>query len=63
MAPDALFVDLLRSQDEAKAVLEVVLITRDDDASPSTDTRNRRVLGIVSHKEDWDLTEEGGYVP
>lgn len=48
--------DLLRSPDEAKVVLEATLVTASE---TSQDLQNRRVLAVVSHKDDWDLTEEG----
>ncbi|KAF8957550.1 Endonuclease/exonuclease/phosphatase [Flammula alnicola] len=47
--------DLLRSPDEATVVLEATLVT----TSENQDAHNRRVLAVVSHKDDWDLTEEG----
>jgi phosphatidylinositol-bisphosphatase len=51
--------DLLRSPDEVKVVLEATLVTTSD---ANQDLQNRRVLAVVSHKEDWDLTEEGRYI-
>jgi phosphatidylinositol-bisphosphatase len=51
--------DLLRSPDEAKVVLEATLFTASE---TSQDLQNRRVLAVISHKDDWDLTEEGRYM-
>ncbi|KIM41337.1 hypothetical protein M413DRAFT_146739 [Hebeloma cylindrosporum] len=48
--------DLLRSPDVAKVVLEATLVTASE---TSQDLQNRRVLAVISHKDDWDLTEEG----
>ncbi|KAF8961879.1 DNase I-like protein [Flammula alnicola] len=55
MAAITLLRDLLRSPDEATVVLEATLVT----TSENQDAHNRRVLAVVSHKDDWDLTEEG----
>ena len=55
MASLSLLQDLLRLPDEAKVVLEAAVVT----TSENQDPHNRRILAIVSHKEDWDLTEEG----
>jgi len=59
MPATSLVGDLLRSPDEAKVVLEVTLVTASE---MSQDLQNRRVLAVISHKDDWDLTEEGRYV-
>lgn len=57
-APDSQIQTLLRSPDEVKAVLEVTLSTIAE-SDPRRDLQNRRILAVVSHKDDWDLTEEG----
>ena len=67
MAALSLVQNLLRSPDEVKAVLEATLVNNLDSSSspsstatPSTkDTQNKRVLAVVSHRDDWDLSEEG----
>ncbi|KJA23929.1 hypothetical protein HYPSUDRAFT_136984 [Hypholoma sublateritium FD-334 SS-4] len=51
----SLLQDLLRLPDEARVVLEAAVVT----TSENQDPHNRRILAVVSHKEDWDLTEEG----
>jgi phosphatidylinositol-bisphosphatase len=51
--------DLLRSPDNAKVVLEATLVTASE---TSQDLQNRRVLAVISHRDDWDLTEEGWYI-
>ncbi|KDR77003.1 hypothetical protein GALMADRAFT_246188 [Galerina marginata CBS 339.88] len=48
--------DFLKPPDEAKVVLEATLVTSSES---NQDVQNRRVLAVVSHKDDWDLTEEG----
>jgi len=48
--------DLLRPPDDVKFVLEATLVTSSDS---NQDTRNRRLLAAVAHKDDWNLTEEG----
>jgi len=68
MAAMDLVQDLLKSPDEVKAILEVTQFlasTTNDEPAPDArrDAHNRRVLAIISHKDDWDLTEEGWYVP
>jgi len=50
--------NLLRSPDEVKVVLEATFVTTTE-ADSRRDLRNRRILAVVSHKDDWDLTEEG----
>jgi len=59
MPATSLVSDLLRSPDEARVVLEATLVTASE---MSQDLQNRRVLAVISHKDDWDLTEEGRYV-
>ncbi|KAF8152980.1 DNase I-like protein [Crassisporium funariophilum] len=66
MATHALIQNILRSPDDVKVVLEATLVdtatTRDNintPHDPRRDLQNRRVLAVVSHKDDWDLTEEG----
>lgn len=44
--------NLLRSPDEVKVALEVTTAEADL-------RRDRRILAVISHKDDWDLTEEG----
>jgi phosphatidylinositol-bisphosphatase len=53
--------ELLRSTDEVKAVLEATLIPNPSDAEPDEDAGNKRILAVISHKDDWDLIEEGWY--
>ena len=53
--------ELLRSTDEVKAVLEATLIPNPSDAEPDEDVGNKRILAVISHKDDWDLIEEGWY--
>lgn len=48
--------NLLRSTEEVKGVLETTLITSTESTQ---DAQNKRVLAVISHKDDWDLTEEG----
>jgi inositol polyphosphate 5-phosphatase INPP5B/F len=50
--------NLLRSPDEVKVALETTFVTTIDSDS-RRDLQNRRILAVVSHKDDWDLTEEG----
>lgn len=57
--------ELLRSTDEVRAVLEVTSIPSSTDAEPTSgqqDAASKRILAVISHKDDWDLTEEGWYV-
>ncbi|KAF9552113.1 DNase I-like protein [Agrocybe pediades] len=53
--------DLLRPPDDVKFVLEATLVTSSEssNSNPTQDTRNRRLLAAVAHKDDWNLTEEG----
>ena len=53
--------ELLRSTDEVKAVLEANLIPNSSDTEPDEDAGNKRILAVISHKDDWDLIEEGWY--
>lgn len=48
--------NLLRSTDAVKVVLDVTLVTNSESAQ---DVQNRRVLAVISHKDDWNLSEEG----
>ncbi|KAF8909683.1 Endonuclease/exonuclease/phosphatase [Gymnopilus junonius] len=57
MAALALIQNILRSPDEVKAVLEAALV--DPSGTSGNDAQSRRVLAVVSHRDDWDLTEEG----
>ena len=50
---------LLRSPDEVKIVLEATFVTAAGESDSRRDPQNRRILAVVSHKDDWDLTEEG----
>ena len=49
---------LLRAPDDVKVVLEATFVTTVESESRK-DIQNRRILAIVSHKDEWDLTEEG----
>ena len=49
---------LVRSPDDVKVVLEATFVTTAESES-KRDLQNRRILAIVSHKDEWDLTEEG----
>ncbi|KAJ3544105.1 hypothetical protein NMY22_g2904 [Coprinellus aureogranulatus] len=53
--------EILRSTDEVRAVLEVTVIPSSSDSEPGLDedAGNRRILAVISHKDDWDLIEEG----
>ncbi|KAF9531074.1 Endonuclease/exonuclease/phosphatase [Crepidotus variabilis] len=62
MSSLAIASEFIRSSDELRAVLEVTqIVNKSLDSSPQTspETRDRCVLLVVSHKDDWDLTEEG----
>ncbi|KAF9045408.1 DNase I-like protein [Panaeolus papilionaceus] len=63
MAARTLVNDLLRSSDELKAVLEATYVVPGAGTAETQDARNsiknRRVLAVVSHKDEWDMTEEG----
>jgi inositol polyphosphate 5-phosphatase INPP5B/F len=48
---------LLKFPDDVKVVLEATFVTTVE--SESRILQNRRILAIVSHKDEWDLTEEG----
>ncbi|PPQ69978.1 hypothetical protein CVT25_001530 [Psilocybe cyanescens] len=48
--------NLLRSTDQVKVVLDATLVTTSESAQ---DAQSRRVLAVISHKDDWNLTEEG----
>ena len=58
--------ELLRSSDEVKAVLEATVIPNSNGSEPPRAppevAEDRRILAVVSHKDDWDLIEEGWYV-
>jgi hypothetical protein len=55
--------NLLRYPDQVRTVLEVTQITNESTAQYSqgghAKSRNRRVLAVISHKDDWSPTEEG----
>ncbi|KAJ2922908.1 hypothetical protein H1R20_g14166, partial [Candolleomyces eurysporus] len=55
--------ELLRSSDEVKAVLEATVIPNSNGSEPPLAlpevAEDRRILAVVSHKDDWDLVEEG----
>ncbi|TFK29490.1 DNase I-like protein [Coprinopsis marcescibilis] len=55
--------DILRSTDEVKVVLEAVFIPSSapnaSTPDPRLDGQNKRILAVISHKDDWDLSEEG----
>jgi phosphatidylinositol-bisphosphatase len=48
---------LLRFPDDVKVVLEAFVTTVESESR--RDLQNKRILAIVSHKDEWDLTEEG----
>lgn len=50
---------LLSFPDDVKVVLEATFVTTVEEAESRRDLQNRRILAIVSHKDEWDLTEEG----
>jgi phosphatidylinositol-bisphosphatase len=58
--------ELLRSSDEVKAILEATVIPNSNGSEPPRAppevAEDRRILAVVSHKDDWDLIEEGWYV-
>lgn len=58
--------ELLRSSDEVKVVLEATVIPNSNGSEPPSAPQeiaeDRRILAVVSHKDDWDLIEEGWYV-
>ena len=49
---------LLKFPDDVKVVLEATFVTTVESES-RRDPQNRRILAVVSHKDEWDLTEEG----
>ncbi|EAU84020.2 hypothetical protein CC1G_11458 [Coprinopsis cinerea okayama7 len=54
--------NLLRSTDEVKVVLEAIFIpgsAASQVPDARQDAQNKRILAVISHKDDWDLTEEG----
>ena len=51
--------NLLRSPDEVKVTLETTFVTTIDSDSPRDLQQNRRILAVVSHIDEWNLTEEG----
>ncbi|PPR03410.1 hypothetical protein CVT24_012705 [Panaeolus cyanescens] len=63
MAARTLINELLRSSDELKAVLEATYVVPGAGTAEAQDARNnmknRRVLAVVAHKDEWDMTEEG----
>ena len=48
----------LKFPDDVKVVLEANFVTTVESES-RRDLQNRRILAVVSHKDEWDLTEEG----
>ena len=54
---------LFRSPHDVKAVLEATFVTTVESESrrdpQNRDPQNRRLLAIISHKDEWALTEEG----
>ena len=58
MALNSQIQNLLRSPDEIKVILEATFVPAIESDSPRN-LQSRRILAIVSHKDDWDLTEEG----
>lgn len=50
---------LLRAPDEVKVALEATFVTTAVESDSRKDLHNRRILAVVSHKDDWNLTEEG----
>lgn len=67
---EGLLNDILRPSDEVKVVLEAVLAQPSSGTNlhapgvhdPRHNVQNRCVLAVISHKDDWDLTEEGRWV-
>lgn len=67
VAVEGLLNDILRPSDEVKVVLEAVLAQTSSGTNlhapgvhdPRQNVQNRCVLAVISHKDDWDLTEEG----
>lgn len=49
---------LSKFPDDVKVVLEATFVTTVQSES-RRDVQNRRILAVVSHKDEWDLTEEG----
>ena len=49
---------LVRGPYVVKVVLDATFVTTVESES-RRDPQNRRILAIVSHKDEWDLTEEG----
>jgi phosphatidylinositol-bisphosphatase len=49
---------VLRFPDDIKVVLEATFV-RTVESESRRDLQNKRILAIVSHKDEWDLTEEG----
>jgi len=70
VAVESLLNDILRPSDEVKVVLEAVLAQPSSGMNlhapgvhdPRHNVQNRCVLAVISHKDDWDLTEEGRWV-
>ncbi|KAF8816327.1 DNase I-like protein [Phlegmacium glaucopus] len=58
MALNSQIQNLLKSPDEVKVVLEATFVTTAESDS-RRDLQDRRILAVVSHKDDWNLTEEG----
>ena len=67
---EGLLNDILRPSDEVKVVLEAALAQPSSGTNlhapgvhdPRHNVQNRCVLAVISHKDDWDLTEEGRWV-
>ena len=55
MASLTLAKELIRSSDELQVVLDVTQLSPESNSAET----HKRVLLVVSHKDDWDLTEEG----
>lgn len=49
----------LQDPDYVKVVLDATFITSETRRDLSLQWQNRRILVIISHKDEWDLTEEG----
>lgn len=48
---------LLRSSEELKVTLEAAFVPNPEDFRDTF--QNRRILAVVTHRDDWNLTEEG----
>lgn len=60
-----LVLGLLRSSEELKTVLETQSVSQVDPVSSASttgrleDDGNKRILAVVSHQDDWNVSEEG----